>query len=315
MPVLAIRMSMPQKPPVLLLLRSLSRWAMEDIAARYDIRDTPGPGIAVVLTGGGEGIDAATIDALPDLKLIAVCAVGYDKVDVAHAHARGIAVTNTPDVLTDDVADLAIGLMIATARRLPAMDQYVRTGRWAREGAPPLTTRLSGKRIGILGLGRIGHAIARRAEPFGGEIAYYSRGPKADAPWRYAADPVALAASVDVLVVATAGGAATRGLVDKAVIDALGPAGMLINIARGSVVDEEALVSALVEGRLGGAGLDVFAHEPNVPEALMSLENVVLIPHLGSATRETRAAMARLVIDNVDAFFAGRPLLTPVPKA
>ena len=288
---------------------------MEAVTSRYTIRDTAGPGIEVVITGGSEGIDAATIDRLPDLKLIAVCAVGYDKTDVAHAHARGVEVTHTPDVLTDDVADLAIGLMIATARRIPAMDRYVRDGRWAREGSPALATRFSGRRIGILGLGRIGRAIAWRAVPFASEIAYHARSERRDVPWRYEADPVALAASVDVLVVATAGGAETAGLVDRAVLDALGPEGMLINIARGSVVDEGALVAALAEGRLGSAGLDVFAREPHVPEALLAMENVVLMPHMGSATRQTRAAMAQLVIDNVDAFFAGKPLLTPVPRA
>ncbi|MBU3076868.1 2-hydroxyacid dehydrogenase [Sphingomonas quercus] len=302
------------KPPVLMLMRNPSPWALDDLATRYTLLSEPAPGIEVVITGGTEGIDAATIDRLPDLKLIAVCAVGYDQTDVAHAHARGAEVTNTPDVLTDDVADLAIGLMIATARRIPAMDRYVRGGRWVRDGAAPLATRFSGRRIGILGLGRIGRAIAWRAVPFALEIAYHARSERRDVPWRYEADPVALAASVDVLVVATAGGAGTAGLVDRAVLDALGPDGMLINIARGSVVDEAALVAALAEGRLGSAGLDVFADEPNVPQALLAMENVVLMPHMGSATRQTRAAMAQLVIDNVDAFFAGRPLLTPVPR-
>ncbi|PTD27173.1 2-hydroxyacid dehydrogenase [Sphingomonas fennica] len=285
---------------------------LDDLQSRFDLRTAPGPGIRAAVTGGAEGIDAATIDRCPDLALIAVCAVGYDKVDVAHARARGIAVTNTPDVLTEDTADTAIALMFAVYRRVALYDRYVRDGRWEKEGPPPLARKLTGRRIGILGLGRIGSAIAKRCAPFAGEIAYHSRTPVPGAPYRYAADTVALAAGVDVLVVATPGGKGTAGLVDRAVLDALGPDGTLINIARGSVVDEDALVAALAEGRLGAAGLDVFAHEPHVPEALLAMENVVLLPHQGSATVETRKAMADLVIANVEAFFAGKPLLTPV---
>lgn len=299
------------REPVLFLVRRPDQFGLEGIGDLYDLRSTPGPGIRIAVTGGSEGIDAATIDALPDLQLIAVAAVGYDATDVAHAHAKGIAVTNTPDVLTDDVADLAILLMLATARRLPQMDAYVRAGEWERRGEAPLATRASGRRVGILGLGRIGRAIAERAAPFAAEIAYHSRTPK-DVAWRYAESPVALAESVDILIVATSGGTDTRHLVDAAVIDALGPKGMLVNIARGSVVDEDALIAALHDGRLGSAGLDVFAHEPNVPDALKRMDNVVLIPHRGSATTETRAAMGRLVMDNIAAFQAGRPLLTPV---
>ncbi|QJU58949.1 2-hydroxyacid dehydrogenase [Sphingomonas sp. AP4-R1] len=301
--------------PILMLIERPSQWLLGGLDDRYDLRHAPGPGITVAITGGGEGIDATTIDACPDLKLIAVCAVGYDKVDVAHAHARGIAVTNTPDVLTDDVADLALALMLSVSRKVALHDHYVREGRWVREGTPPLTRKLTGQKIGILGYGRIGHAIAERVKPIAGEIAYYARSEKPDAEWRYIGDPVALADWADMLVVAVAGGKGTAGLVSREVIAALGPEGVLINIARGSVVDEPALVDALVSGRLGGAGLDVFADEPNVPEALLGLESVVLLPHQGSATRETRAAMAQLVLDNVEAFVAGKPLLTPVPAA
>lgn len=303
---------MTDKPPVLMLVREPPAWMLQDLGERYQLRATPGPGVRAVVTGGSEGIDAATIDALPDLGLIAVCAVGYDKVDVAHAKARGVAVTNTPDVLTDDTADMAIALMFAVFRRVPQYDRYVRAGEWAAKGAPPLARRLTGRRIGILGLGRIGSAIAKRCAPFASEIAYHSRRPVAGAPYRYAADARALAASADVLVIAVAGGAESAKLVDAAVLDALGPEGALINIARGSVVDEAALVAALAEGRLGAAGLDVFAHEPQVPEALRAMDNVVLAPHQGSATIETRRAMADLVIANVDAFFAGEPLKTPL---
>nr|WP_245842831.1 2-hydroxyacid dehydrogenase [Sphingomonas laterariae] len=303
---------MPHKPRILCLVRDPAHWLLDNLADHFALCDEPAPGIEVVMTGGSEGIDAAMIDRLPDLKLIAVCAVGYDKVDVAYAQARGVAVTNTPDVLTDDTADTAIALMFAVYRRVPQYDRYLRDGRWVAEGAPPLTRKLTGQRIGILGLGRIGSAIARRCEPFAGEIAYHSRREVADAPYRYAPSAVALAASVDLLVVATTGGAATAGLVDRAVLDALGARGTLINIARGSVVDEGALVAALAEGRLGAAGLDVFANEPHVPTALLDMENVVLLPHQGSATVETRRAMADLAIANIEAFFAKKPLLSPV---
>jgi lactate dehydrogenase-like 2-hydroxyacid dehydrogenase len=304
---------MSSKPPVFVNASNfLVPGLREGLEGAYELRDRPGPGIRAVATDGTRGLDARTMTLLPDLEMIAVCAVGYDQVDIAAAKARGILVTNTPDVLTEDVADIAIGLMIAVHRQIAAQDAYVRHGGWAAHGAPPLSRRLTGRRIGILGLGRIGLAIADRAAPFAGEIAYHTRSPRADSLWRYADSPVALAASVDILVVATPGGAETRHLVDSAVIDALGPEGVLINIARGSVVDEDALVTALVEGRLGGAGLDVFADEPQVPEALLALEKVVLLPHQGSATIETRTAMGRLVLDNLAAFFAGEPLLSPV---
>jgi lactate dehydrogenase-like 2-hydroxyacid dehydrogenase len=203
--------------------------------------------------------------------------------------------------------------MLSVARRLPAQDLYVRQGRWVKEGPPPLARRASGRRVGILGIGRIGQAIAGRALPFASEIGYFSRHPRAEgAAYRYFDDPVALARWADTMIVAVSGGAPTAGLVSRAVIEALGPDGTLINVARGSVVDEDAMVSALVGGRLGAAGLDVFADEPNVPPALLGLDNVVLIPHQGSATRETRQAMADLALANLAAFFAGRPLLTPI---
>jgi lactate dehydrogenase-like 2-hydroxyacid dehydrogenase len=220
-----------------------------------------------------------------------------------------VAVTNTPDVLTDDVADLAIGLMLAALRGIATADRYVRAGLWLRANMP-LQTRMSGKRLGIVGMGRIGQAIARRASAFGMSISWNGPRPK-DLPWRYEPDLLALARSVDVLVAACPGGAATRGLISRAVLEALGP-GVFVNIARGSVVDEAALVDLLVTQRLGGAALDVFADEPRVPEALFALDQVVLQPHQASATRETRGAMGQLVLDNIAAHVAGRPLLTPV---
>lgn len=285
---------------------------LDHVGELYDLRYEPGPGIEAALSGGN-GIDAATMDAAPDLKMISLAVVGYDRVDLNHARARGIQVTNTPDVLTDDVADLAIALMLAVARRLPAQDLYVRQGRWEKEGAPPLARRASGRRIGIVGLGRIGQAIALKAAPFASELGYFSRQPRAEgADYRYFGDPLSLARWSETLIVAVSGGPATAGLIGRAEVEALGPDGILINIARGSVIDEEAMVAALADGRLGAAGLDVFAHEPRVPDTLRNLENVVLLPHQGSATRETRKAMADLALANLAAFFSGKPLLTPI---
>jgi lactate dehydrogenase-like 2-hydroxyacid dehydrogenase len=271
-----------------------------------------GPRIRGVQATGFSTVPATLIDALPRLEIVSVFGVGYDGVDAAAARRRNVIVTNTPGVLDDCVADLAIGLVIAAARRLCAGDRYVRAGRWL--AAPmPLAARVSGKRLGVLGLGRIGRVIAKRASGFDMRIAYHSRRPVAGVPYRYCATPVELAEESDFLVVITPGGAATKGLVDEAVLRALGPNGVLVNVARGSVVDERALVRCLQEGALGGAGLDVFADEPRVPEALLTMDNVVLQPHVGSATHETRRAMGDLVVDNLLAHFAGRPALTPVP--
>jgi len=261
---------------------------------------------------GSVGASAAIMDALPKLEMIGLFSVGYDKVDVDHARARGIRVTNTPDVLTDDVADLAVGLLHATVRNIAANDRMVRAGDWARGIRPPLAGRLTGRRIGILGLGRIGRAIARRLEPVAGEILYHNRRAAADSRYRYVADPLDLARQSDVIIVATSGGPEAQGLVGAAMLDALGPEGVIVNISRGSVIDEGALVAALAEGRIAGAGLDVFADEPHVPEALFAMDHVVLQPHQGSATVETRKAMADLVLANLDAWAAGEPLLTPV---
>jgi len=220
-------------------------------------------------------------------------------------------VTNTPDVLTDDVADLAIGLMIAVRRNLIAGDAYVRSGDWGRKGMMPLNSALKGKRLGIAGLGRIGAAIAQRAEPMGLEIGYSARR-RRDVAFHYVPDVRALAAWADILIVVVPGGAETEGLIDRAVLEALGPKGTLINVARGSVVDEPALIEALRSGKLGSAGLDVYLNEPNPDPAFAGLPNVVLHPHHASGTVETRDAMAQLVVDNLAAFFAGKPLLTPV---
>lgn len=270
-------------------------------------------GIRGLVTRGEIRIDKALLDRLPALEIIAVFGVGYDGVDVEAARARGILVTHTPGVLDDDVADLAIALMLCAARRIPAADRFVRDGRWL-EGPLPLARGVSRRRLGILGMGRIGRAIAHRAVAFAMPIAYAARAAKPDLPWPFLPDPVALAAACDFLVVATPGGAATARLVDARVLAALGPEGILVNVSRGSVVDETALVAALEHGTIAAAGLDVFADEPHVPETLRRLPNVVLTPHIGSATASTREAMAQLVVENLRAHFAGRSVPTPVPE-
>ncbi|MGH7038928.1 MAG: 2-hydroxyacid dehydrogenase [Stellaceae bacterium] len=254
---------------------------------------------------------ADLIAALPRVEIIAGFGIGVDRIDLAAARARGIRVTNTPDVVTEATADLALGLILAVERRIAEGDRFVRRGDWQR-GELRFGRSLGGRRLGILGLGRIGCAIAARAEPFGVTIGYGGPRQKPDVPYPFFADPIALAAWSEILVVACPGGAATWHLVGPPMLAALGPEGTLINIARGSVVDEEALVTALQRGTLGAAGLDVFAAEPAVPEVLAALDNVVLMPHAGSATHQTRAAMGELMIANLSAHFAGRPLPTPV---
>ena len=270
------------------------------------------PRVRGAVTNGIVGMKGELIEALPALEIIGVLGVGVDAVDLATAKARGVRVTNTPDVLTEGVAELAIALLLAVARRIPFNDRFVRAGRWHREGDPALASSLAGRRLGIVGLGRIGRRVAQLAEGFRMEIRYGGPNRKADVTWPYYNDLVALARDVDCLMLTCKGGAETAGLIGRDVIEAVGPDGWLINMARGSVVDEGALVDALVSGRLGAAGLDVFAREPQVPDALFSLDNVVLQPHQGSASEETRAAMGRLVLGNLEAHFAGRPLLTPV---
>ncbi|PND55232.1 hydroxyacid dehydrogenase [Mycobacterium sp. ENV421] len=268
--------------------------------------------VTVIVCGGRPGVDAALMDSLPALGAIVNFGAGYDAIDVDAARERGIGVSNTPDVLNDTVADTALGLILDTMRRFSAADRYVRAGRWATEGPFPYTRDLSGSRVGILGLGRIGSAIATRLRGFDCAIAYHNRHELPDSPHRYAASPVELAASVDVLVVVTAGGPDTTQLVDREVLEALGPDGFLVNVARGSVVDQDALIEFLEAGRLAGAGLDVYAAEPDVPVRLWELDNVVLLPHMGSATMRTRTAMATLAMRNLEEFLASGQLVTPV---
>lgn len=275
------------------------------------LRDV-GPSIQAV--AGAGSVDAAFMDALPNLRLIAGGGVGYDGIDTTAATARGVVVTNTPDVLTDTVADLALGLLLAIERRIVASDAFVRRGEWATSGFP-YTRDVRGLHLGILGLGRIGIAIAHRAEVFGMQVRYSSRHQRADVAYPYYPNALALAQASDILLVVVPGGAETRHLVNEEVLRALGPQGTLVNIARGTVVDEAALVRCLQDGSLGAAALDVFEREPEVPAALFALDNVVLTPHVGSATHSTRQAMADLAVDNVLAYLAGRPPLTPVAES
>jgi hydroxypyruvate reductase len=301
------------------LLPSLERQLNE----RYTVHRLPAPGperaaflaergagFEALVTSAAYGADAGLIGALPKLRVISSFGVGLDKLDVGAASARGIPVGYTPDVLNDCVADLAFGLLLAVGRRIPEADRFVRTGRWSAQPPTPfpLGRQVSGARLGIVGLGRIGRTIARRAGGFDMEVRYHSRRPVEGVAWQHEPQLVELARWADFLVVITAGGAETRHLVDATVLDALGTKGYLVNVSRGSVIDEAALVRALREKRIAGAALDVYEREPHVPYELFTLDNVVLAPHIASATVQTREAMAQRVVDNLDAFFAGKPL-------
>jgi|SRR5438094_370005 len=265
------------------------------------------------LVQGGQTVTPSTLlDALPKLEIISVFGVGYDGVPVAYCRERGIKVTNTPDVLTEDVADVALGLILMTGRGFVRLNRFLQAGEWEKR-PPELTTKLGGKKVGVLGLGRIGRAIAERVAAMGMHIAYTGRRPQ-DVPYEFIADLKSLAAAVDFLVVACPGGEATKNIVNADVLAALGKKGTLINIARGSIVDEPALVRALQSGTIKGAGLDVFAEEPHVPHELFSMDNVVLLPHVGSATAETRKAMGDLCKANLDAYFSGNKVLTLIPE-
>ncbi len=315
---------MPTAKPPVLAAAPLSPFYSTALRANFEFLDrlhltdptafaALAPSVQVVAGGGETKVGADLINALPALKLISIMGVGYDGVDVAAAKARGVMVTHTPNVLNDDVADTAIGLMLGAARQLPAADRYVRAGAWLN-GAMPLARRMSGARLGLVGMGRIGQAIAHRALAFGMSVAYTARTAKPELPYRFVASVKELAAQSDFLTVITPGGAGTRKLINAEVLAALGAQGFLINVARGSVVDEAALIEALQKGVIAGAGLDVFEDEPRVPQALIDLPHVVLAPHIGSATGQTRQAMADLAVANIAAHFAGQPLLTPVPE-
>lgn len=285
--------------------------SLPDGPAGSDLLRSRGADFHAIISAGPRGVDAATMDALPNLGAIVNIGAGVDAIDLAAAAARGIGVSNTPDVLSDTVADTAVGLMLMTLRRFGAAERYARDGRWGAEGPFGYGRDLTDARVGILGLGRIGQAIVTRLHGFGCVISYHNRRPIAGCAYRYVDSARELAAGVDVLVVATTGDG-PRPLVDRAVLEALGPGGYLINIARGSVVDEEALTELLACGGLAGAGLDVFADEPNIPVVLRDSDDVVVFPHIGSATERTRRAMAQLAIRNLDSYLSSGQLVTPV---
>ncbi len=257
---------------------------------------------------------AAVLSRFPELEIVSSFGVGYDHIDAAWAAQHGVMVTNTPDVLTEEVADTALGLLIATLREFIRADKYVRAGLWATQPYPLSAGSLRDRKVGIVGMGRIGQAIARRLDASLVPVVYHSRKPAAGVAYQHYPDLIAMAKEVDTLVVITPGGAATNKLISAEVLAALGPRGVLINVARGSVVDEAALIAALKSGTILAAGLDVFADEPNVPEELRTLGNVVLLPHIGSASVVTRNAMDQLVVDNLKAWFTGKPPLTPIAE-
>jgi lactate dehydrogenase-like 2-hydroxyacid dehydrogenase len=259
----------------------------------------------------GGHVDAALMDKLPGLEIISNFGVGYDSIDTRAAKTRNIRVTNTPNVLNDAMAEITIGLMIALARKLPQTDQFVRQGKWP-QGNYPLQRELNGKTVGILGLGRIGKEIAARAQAMKMRVVYHGRRKQPDEPFVYYDKLVDMARDVDWLVIIAPGGSATDKIVNREVLEALGPDGFLVNMARGTLVDEPVLVEMLTANMIAGAALDVFEKEPQVPPGLLGLDNVVLSPHQGSATHQTRDKMGKLVVDNLDAHFAGEPLLTPV---
>lgn len=312
--------------PTVLMPTPMSDVVLEGCAARFDLirlweagdADTAlaarGQDVLAVATGGQRPLDAALMDLLPDLQIIASFGVGYDSVDVEAADQRGVVVTNTPGVLDDEVADTAMGLLLMSVRELGRAERYLRAGRWPSGPYPLTPTTVAGRRLGVLGLGRIGEAIARRAEAFGMTIGYHNRHEK-DVPYRYYRSLVEMADDVDTLVVVTPGGAATHHLVDAEVLRALGGDGVLVSVGRGSVVDQAALVEALRGGVILGAGLDVYEDEPHVPPELLELQNAVLLPHVGSASVPTRRAMGQLVVDNLSTWFETGRALTPVSTA
>lgn len=297
---------------------------LEDLKAKFDIihaasvdalagmEDAQLANVVGLATNGWA--PAEIIDRLPGLKLISSFGVGYDGVNVDYAAAKGIIATHTPNVLNDDVANTAIMLLLATTRRLIEQDRYLRDGRWVKEGNAPLTRSVAGKTVGIVGLGRIGEAIAEKLSVFNCQVVYHSRNQKPAVELKYYGDLVEMAADSDALIVITPGGAATNKLINRQVIEALGPEGTLVNVARGTVVDEAEMVSALQDGRLGSAGLDVFENEPQVPEVLFAMDNVTLTPHVASATWETRQAMSDLVVENLVTYFGSGKPVTPVPE-
>lgn len=309
--------------PTVLMTGAYPHWDMDALAEKYDLlclfdvaaKDAfiseNAQRIRAIATRGDLGASAELMARLPNLEVVSVFGVGTDSVDLAYARSRGIKVTNTPDVLTDDVADLGVALLLATARHVPQGDRLVRAGTWPQAGLP-LVTRVSGKKVGIVGMGRIGAAVAKRLNGFDCEISYFARSEKDGSSFRFEPDLLALARGSEFLIVTLSGGESTKGIVNAGVLAALGPDGILVNVSRGTTVDEPALIEALQNKTIKGAGLDVFWNEPNINPAFFVLDNAVLQPHHASGTVETRKAMGQLVRDNLAAHFAGKPLFTPV---
>jgi lactate dehydrogenase-like 2-hydroxyacid dehydrogenase len=269
---------------------------------------------AMAVSAPVQPIDDALLAALPELQIISSFGVGYDHIDAKAAARRGIIVTHTPDVLTEEVADTAIGLLLNTVRELPQSERYLRAGKWPTGNFPLSRATLRNRTVGMVGLGRIGIAIAQRLEAFGVPVVYHTRHPRPELGYRHYQRLVDMARDVDTLIVIVPGGPATKNIIDAEIFAALGPNGIVINVARGSVIDEPALIAALREGKILAAGLDVFVAEPHVPEELLAMDNVVLLPHVGSASEFTRAKMDQLLVDNIRAWATGKPPLTPVPE-
>jgi lactate dehydrogenase-like 2-hydroxyacid dehydrogenase len=315
---------MTQREATILVLGNFNDYAVQRLSGEFNIKRIP-KGVAALVEAAWAGdvkgvasmstVDAKLIDALPNLEIIGNFGVGYDAVDAKHAGANDVMVTNTPDVLTEEVADTALGLLIDTVRELSKSQEFLRAGRWPKEGRYPLSKlSLRGRSVGIFGLGRIGKAIAHRVEAFGLPVSYHNRRKADDVSYTYYPSLLELAKAVDTLILVAPGGAETAKAIDADVLKALGPEGVLINIGRGSVVDEDALAQALTDGTIAAAGLDVFANEPNVPQALLDAPNTVLLPHIGSASEKTRRDMANLVIDNLISWFDNGEAITPVPE-
>ncbi len=306
----------PAQMPALVIEQLASRYEVVELAGAQDpdkLLSECADRVRAVVTQGTT-IDRAFMQALPNLQIVANFGVGYDKVDAEVAAELGIVVTNTPDVLNEEVADTTLALLLMTVRQLPQADQHIRKGLWREQSFPLTSSSLQGRTIGIVGMGRIGEAIAHRLESFGVSIAYHARNRRDPVSYQYYDDLVALAEAVDTLVVIVPGGPATQHLINRQVLEALGQNGILINVARGSVVDEQALIHALENKTILSAGLDVFEHEPNVPQALIDMDHVVLLPHVGSASVPTRNAMSQLVVDNVIAWFDSGAAVTPVAE-
>jgi len=315
---------MTQREATILVLGNFNEYAVQRLSGEFKVKRIPkGDAALVEASWGGDvkgvasmsTVNAGLIDALPNLEIIGNFGVGYDAVDAKHAATKSVMVTNTPDVLTDEVADTTIGLLIDTVRELSKSQEFLRSGEWVKQGRYPLSKlSLRGRKVGIFGLGRIGKAVAHRVEAFGLPISYHNRRKSDDVSYAYYPSLLELAKAVDTLILVAPGGAETEKAVNAEVLSALGSEGVLINIGRGSVVDEAALAEALMNGTIAAAGLDVFANEPNVPQALLDAPNTVLLPHIGSASEKTRQGMADLVIDNLISWFDKGEALTPVPE-